>query len=171
MERSDGELEDVREASEVDIDAFAEFFVAAWRQSGPEASGFAGANDEVIAELTTRCSVRDRIGGPDRRMFLAWEDDQVVGFAATKRIDIDTVELAGIIVLPSHAGRGVGTVLVEEALRGAKAESYRSMIVRTETTNDVARAFYEARGFVLERDTVEHLDDISVEVWELSRDL
>ena len=171
MKRSDGELEDVREASEVDIDAFTEFFVAAWRQSGPEAPGFAGANDEVIAELTTHGSVRDRIGGPDRRMFLAWEDDQVVGFAAMMRIDIDTVELAGIIVLPSHAGRGVGTVLVEAALQGAKTESYRSMIVRTETTNDIARAFYEARGFVLERDAVEHLDDISVEVWELSRDL
>jgi ribosomal protein S18 acetylase RimI-like enzyme len=171
VERFDRELAVVREASEVDIDAFVEFFVAAWRQSGPEAPGFAGANDEVIDELTTRDSVRKRIGGPDRRMFLAWEDDQVVGFAATKRIDIDTVELAGIIVLPSYSGRGVGSTLVEAALRGARAESYRSMIVRTETTNNLARAFYEARGFVFGRVTVEHLDDTSVEVWELSRDL
>jgi hypothetical protein len=45
------------------------------------------------------------------------------------------------------------------------------MIVRTETRNDSARAFYEARGFVLERTTIEHVDDISVDVWELSRDL
>jgi predicted N-acetyltransferase YhbS len=131
MGRSERELVVVREASEVDIDAFAEFFKAAWRQSGPDAPGFAGATDEVIAELTTRDAIRERIGGPDRRMFFAWEDDRVVGFAATKRIDIGTVELAGIIVLPTCAGRGVGTELVHEALRATKDESYRTMIVRT----------------------------------------
>jgi hypothetical protein len=91
MERSHRELAVVREAFEVDVDAFAEFFVAAWRQSGPDAPGFVGATDEVIAELTTRDAVRERIGGPDRRMFLAWADDCVVGFAATKRINVDTV--------------------------------------------------------------------------------
>jgi ribosomal protein S18 acetylase RimI-like enzyme len=104
-------------------------------------------------------------------MFLAWENGRVVGFAAAKRVDTDSVELAGIIVLPSCTGRGVGAELVNEALRSARSESYRSVIVRTETTNDSARAFYEALGFVLERSTIEHVDDISVEVWELSRDL
>jgi ribosomal protein S18 acetylase RimI-like enzyme len=171
MGRSGRELVVVSEASELDVDAFAEFFKTAWRQSGPDAPGFAGATDEIIAELTTQDAIRERIGGPDRRMFLAWEDERVVGFAATKRIDIDTVELAGIIVLPACAGRGVGTELVHEALRATKGESYRSMIVRTETTNDSALAFYEARGFVLERTTIEHIDNISVEVWELSHDL
>ncbi len=145
--------------------------MAAWRQSGPDAPGFAGASDEVIAELATRDAIRERIGGPDRRMFLAWENGRVVGFAAAKRVDTDSVELAGIIVLPSCTGRGVGAELVNEALRSARSESYRSVIVRTETTNDSARAFYEALGFVLERSTIEHVDDISVEVWELSRDL
>jgi len=145
--------------------------MAAWRQSGPDAPGFAGASDEVIAELATPDAIRERIGGPDRRMFLAWENGRVVGFAAAKRVDTDSVELAGIIVLPSCTGRGVGAELVNEALRSARSESYRSVIVRTETTNDSARAFYEALGFVLERSTIEHVDDISVEVWELSRDL
>lgn len=161
----------VREASERDIDAFADFFVTAWRQSGPNAPGFAGATDEVIAELTTRDAICERIGGPERRMLLAWQDERVVGFAATRRIDVDSVELAGIIVLPSSAGRGIGTALVDEALRLMKDEPYRSMIVRTETTNDLARAFYEARGFTLARVAVEHVEDFSVEVCELSRDL
>jgi ribosomal protein S18 acetylase RimI-like enzyme len=167
----DRESSVVREASDVDIEGIAQFFTEAWRQSGPDAPGFVGATDEVIAELTTRDALRERIGGPDRRMFLVREDGRVVGFAATKRIDPETVELAGIIVLPSCAGRGVGTALVDEALGRAKDERYRTMIVRTETTNHSARAFYEARGFVLGRIAVEQVDDISVEVWELSRDL
>ena len=161
----------VREASDQDVPPFVDFLNEAWRQSGPRAPGFAGATNEIIAELTTDEAVRARIGGPDRRMFLAWSGDRVVGFAATKRIDADTVELAGIIVLPSSAGRGVGTQLVQTAMRAMDGESYQTMIVRTETTNQAARGFYEARGFTLERMTVERVDDTSVEVCELSRSL
>ena len=104
-------------------------------------------------------------------MFLAWEGGRIVGFAAMKRIDVETVELAGIIVLPSCAGRGVGTALVDEALRRGRDERYRTVIVRTETTNQAARAFYEARGFELGEITVERVGDVSVQVWELSHDL
>lgn len=171
MERSDRGSLAVREASGEDVEAFAEFLTAAWQQSGPDAPGFAGATDEVIAELVTRDALLERIGGSDRRMFLAWEGGRVVGFAAMKRIDVETVELAGIIVLPSCAGRGVGTALVDEALRRGRDERYRTVIVRTETTNQAARAFYEARGFELGEITVERVGDVSVQVWQLSHDL
>lgn len=159
----------VREAEDGDVAAFAQFFTTAWRQAGPDALGFTGATDEVIAELTTPDAVRERIGGPERRMFLAWHRERVVGFSATRRIDDATVELAGIIVLPSFAGMGIGTTLVEAALQRAREDRYRSMIVRTETSNHPARAFYERRGFAVTATDVEKVGDLVVEVWELSR--
>jgi len=161
----------VTEATHGDIAAFATFFREAWRQAGPDAPGFAGASDEVIAELTTPEAVRKRIGGPDRRMFLAWEAEQVVGFAATKRIASATVELTGIIVLETVSGGGVGSTLVEEALGSARGEGYRKMIVRTETTNDRARGFYERLGFTLTGSSTEQVEGNAVEVWELTRDI
>jgi len=161
----------VREATGADVEAFAVFFRNAWYQSGPDSPGFAGANDQVIAELTAAEAFLERIGGPDRRMFLAWDHDRVIGFCANKRVDNTTVELAGIIVLPAAAGRGVGTALVAAAMASARNDQYRAMIVRTETTNDPARAFYEARGFVVDGSTTEQVDDTPIEVWELTQDL
>ena len=161
----------VREAVESDRDAFAEFCWAAWRQAGPDAPGLAGATEEDIVELTSPAAFAERIGGPDRWMFLAWEGSRVVGFAATRRHDDATVELAGIIVLASSGGTGVGTALVDAAIEKGREGSHQSMIVRTETTNHAARSFYEARGFTYIRTTVEQVGDVPVEVWELSRPL
>jgi ribosomal protein S18 acetylase RimI-like enzyme len=161
----------VSEATDADVDAFARFFRRAWQEAGPDAPGFTGATDEVIDELTAPEAVRARIGGPERRMFLARAGGEVVGFAATRRIDERAVELAGIIVLDAAAGRGVGTGLVGGAVAATAAEGYEVMVVRTETTNDRARTFYEARGFVATGTTTESVEGSEVAVVELRRDL
>jgi len=138
----------VREAkTNADGEAFAVFFRLAWLESGPAAPGFAGASDEVIAELTVPAAIRRRMGGPDQRLFLAWERDIVVGFASSRRITDVTVELAGIIVLRSAAGRGVGSALVDAAIGSARIDGYETMKVRTETSNQLALEFYRGRGF------------------------
>jgi ribosomal protein S18 acetylase RimI-like enzyme len=161
----------VSEATNADVEFFAAFFREAWRQAGPDAPGFAGATDDVIAELTTPAAVRARIGGPERRMYLAWEGGRVVGFAATKRVDAATAELAGIIVLEAVAGRGVGSQLVAAAVGSARSEGYRVMIVRTEVTNERAKGFYERRGFAVTDTATELVEGSAVEVWELSMHL
>ena len=161
----------VMEATDADVAAFATFFTEAWKEAGPEASGFAGATNEVIAELTAPEAVLERIGGPDRRMFLAWQGERVVGFSATKRIDAATLELAGIIVLETAAGAGVGSGLVEEAVASARRQDFRRMIVRTETTNQRAKRFYEKLGFTVTGSTAEQVEGEVIEVWELVRDL
>lgn len=104
-------------------------------------------------------------------MYVAWDGGAIVGFAATKNVDERTVELVGVIVSRSHTGRGIGTGLVAAAVAAAQHGTYRSMIVRTETTNDAARAFYESCGFRATHATTEHVGDTAVAVWELVRDL
>jgi GNAT superfamily N-acetyltransferase len=71
---------------------------------------------------------------------LAWENESVIGFATTKRVDANTVDLAGIVVLRAVSGRGVGPTLVDEAFGSMRGEGYGRMMVWTETTNDRARA-------------------------------
>ena len=68
----------VAEATADDAGAFAAFFWEAWQQAGPNAPGFAGATDEIIRELTTQAAIVERLGGPDRRMFLARSGSRVV---------------------------------------------------------------------------------------------
>lgn len=161
----------VREATTPDALAFAEFFVTAWREAGPDAPGFEGATEEAIAELTTPDAFEARIGGPTRRMFLAWEADRVVGFASTGRISDEAVELSGIIVLRCVAGQGIGTALVEAAMATSSRDGYSEMVVKTETTNSRAQVFYQDRGFDVVGVETEYVDDIPVEVLRLSRSI
>ncbi len=157
----------VTEATADDAGAFAAFFWEAWQQAGPNAPGFAGATDEIIRELTTQAAIVERLGGPDRRMFLARSGSRVVGFSATTRIDDATVELAGIIVLQSLLGQGIGTALVAETVTGCRDEGYRRMIVRTESDNQRALDFYESHGFTRTEQGTEDVDGLAVAVWEL----
>lgn len=161
----------VRQASTSDAAAIAAFLQEAWRQYGPDAEGFAGATDEAIAEISDVRAIRNHLGGRDRRMFVAEDGGRVVGFAATREEEPGVAELAGVTVLRTSAGRGLGPRLVAAAIDQATVDGYSSMVVRTETTNRVARKLYEVCGFVTRSDTIEYVDDRPVEVWELTRPL
>jgi ribosomal protein S18 acetylase RimI-like enzyme len=161
----------VREAAEADVGAIAQFLWNAWAEAGPDAAGWVGASEQVVAQITTPGAIRARIGGPQRRMFLAWQDDEVVGFAATRTIDDQTVELAGIVVRQTLVGHGIGTPLVEAAIESANAHSFGRMVTRTESSNHRALAFYESRGFVRTRTLVDDVEGTSIELVELVRGL
>jgi hypothetical protein len=53
----------VTEATTADVPAVSTFFWDAWRQAGPDSPGFAGATEDVIAEITTPELIRSRLGG------------------------------------------------------------------------------------------------------------
>jgi GNAT superfamily N-acetyltransferase len=161
----------VVEAGEAHLDAIAAFFWEAWRMAGPDAPGWAGASEEVMDELAAPEALRARIGGPEHRMFLALEGDEVIAFAATRRRNEESVELAGIVVRQDRLGHGVGTPLLEEAVSAVTAAGFGTMVVRTEADNERALGFYRARGFDPGDLLVEEVEGISVEVRELVRAL
>jgi len=161
----------VVEAGGADVAAIASFFWAAWRTSGPDAPGWAGASEDVIAELTTPEAIWARIGGPERRMFLAWDESRVVAFAATRSEDEETVELVGIIVLQDMLGHGIGTPLLQSAVEWAAEAGFRRMLVKTEATNERALGFYRSRGFTDSRMLVEDVEGAPIELSELTRTL
>ena len=154
----------VTEATDADVPAIAAFFRTAWRASGPDAPGWAGASDEVMAQITAPEAIAARVGGPERRMFLAWEAGRVVGFAATRVQDPETVELAGIVVLPEAIGTGVGTPLLEAAEKSGRSGGATRMTVRTEADNERALGFYRSKGFRATGDVVEQVEGIEVTV-------
>ena len=165
-----GPLE-IGEATPDDAAGFGAFLRAAWAESGPDAPGFAGATDEVIDELATPQAFLARLDGPRRRIFVARRGTEVVGFAATRGMAPPDIELAGIVIRRAFAGQGVGRQLVTAATRQAEADGYTRMVVRTETSNEGARRFYEALGFIPGIVTTETVDSTEIDVWELIRDL
>jgi ribosomal protein S18 acetylase RimI-like enzyme len=159
------------EATDADVDLVAAFFWTAWKEAGPDAPGWAGATDEAIRELSRRDNLLGRVGGPARRMFLAKEGGRVLGFSALRRMDEETVELAGIVVRQRLLGRGLGSRLLDAAVDAARRDGYHRMRVRTEANNERAIAFYEARGFSYAQTVVETIGETTVECQDLVRDL
>ncbi len=54
-------------------------------------------------------------------VFIYKQTEDVLGFCATRKTDIDSIELAGIIVRQDNLGKGIGTSLFETA----KKDNYR----------------------------------------------
>jgi GNAT superfamily N-acetyltransferase len=161
---------DVTEAGPADAEAAGAFVRELWEAAGPDAPGLTGATDEVIAEISRPEEIRLRLGGPERRIFLARRSGRVIGFAATRRLDEITTELAGIMVHPRQRG-GVGTPLLAVAVAAAADDGARRMVVHTEAANHGAIAFYLARRFRPVQRGVDRVEGVDVEVLELERDL
>ena len=157
------------EATESHIPAIAVFFREAWNMIGPDAPGWAGADPDVIEHLTRPDKLKERIGGPERRMFLAVADQRIVAFAATRWSGEGTAELAGIIVLQEMVGQGIGTPLLQVAIERLRADGASSVFVRTEVDNERALGFYRSRGFSDERNLTEDVEGTEVAVIELWR--
>ena len=137
----------VVEATATDIPSMREFILEAWKEAGPSAWGWTGATEASIQELASVDYLRRLVSSPKVKMLLARDGGQVVGFAANRRLDEITVELAGIIVSERFTGLGIGTALLKASLDAASAGGFEEMTVKTETFNERAIGFYVANGF------------------------
>lgn len=158
---------EIRAATADDIEAFKSFIRLAWGEAGPGAPGWTGASDERVEQLTSDEFLSSLFGRADVRVLLAWDDDEIVGFASNRRVDDETVELSGIVVLESMTGRGIGSQLLEAAVKAAVTDGFGKMVVKTESFNERAIGFYESRGFEVKDRTVTEVEGVEVELVEL----
>ena len=104
-------------------------------------------------------------------MYVAYLSDAAVGFAATRMIEESHIELAGIVVLRSMLGRGIGTPLVEAAVAACRAQGVERITVSTETNNERAISFYRARGFEPVDESIVQVEGTHVAVCNLELSL
>ncbi|HUG85944.1 MAG TPA: bifunctional helix-turn-helix transcriptional regulator/GNAT family N-acetyltransferase, partial [Euzebya sp.] len=129
--------------------------------------------DETFEGLVARI-VGDYVAAHDPARESAWiaeVDGEPVGCVFCVARDATTAQLRILLVEPHARGLRIGTRLVEECLRFAKAAGYRAI---TLWTNDVlvsARRIYEAAGFELIQEEPHHSfgHDLVGQHW--SRDL
>ncbi len=60
-------------------------------------------------------------------------------------------EISGLVVHPSHQGKGVGRALVLEARAWARSQGLARLRVRTRTERERTSGFYEGLGFRLSK--------------------
>lgn len=92
-----------------------------------------------------------------------------VGAVFCVRVDDTTAKLRLLHVEPSARGTGVGTVLVDECVRFARAAGYRTLELWTVSLLAPARRIYQRAGFVLvEEDTADRFGHrLTGQTWRL----
>ena len=157
----------VREARKEDVDDLIVFLLEAWREAGPGAHGWTGATEDTVQHLASHGFLSDLLKRDDTRVFIALNDERVVGFSSNRRVSSELVELSGIIVLESMTGIGVGTNLLNHSLDAARVDGYGSMVVKTESFNERAVSFYVRHGFIRETTMEEEVEGSRVELVKL----
>jgi DNA-binding MarR family transcriptional regulator/predicted N-acetyltransferase YhbS len=107
---------------------------------------------------------------PDReRAWIAELNGERVGAVFCVRKDDTTAKLRLLHVEPSARGAGVGTVLVDECVRFAKAAGYREVELWTVSLLAPARRIYQRAGFTLaEEDTAHRFGhELTGQTWRL----
>ncbi len=125
--------------------------------------------DETFEALVARI-VADFIDHRDARRERAWIGEmsgEPVGCVFCVKKDQATAQLRLLLVEPGARGAGVGTRLVVECLRFARAAGYERMILWTNDVLADARRLYERAGFQLEEEEPHHSfgHDLVGQVW------
>ena len=154
-----------------DVDGLTVFFHRAWKESGPEHLGFTGATEETISEIASDEFLKKRLSNRDVNIYIVKDESKVLGFAATRSINRDAIELSGIIMLESAAGKGFGTQLIENAVSSGRAAGAHRMVVKTEAVNQRAIGFYKKMGFTEVGKSWENVEGTSVDIMILEKPL
>jgi ribosomal-protein-alanine N-acetyltransferase len=79
--------------------------------------------------------------------YLVAEGTGILGYAVVSCVD-EIAEIQRIGVTQGHQRSGVGSQLLAEAFRLARAEGTQRMLLEVRADNDPAIALYAARGFI-----------------------
>ncbi len=84
---------------------------------------------------------------PEGRLLLAWDQGQVAGCVALRKIDREIREMKRLYVRPSFRRLGVGRVLALAIIQEARKIGYSRMRPDTVPSMKDAQATYESLGF------------------------
>lgn len=141
----------IRPAVHTDAERIAEITVAAWHVAY---EGF--IPPEIRAAQTVEPALRYfefAVQNPEKRTWVAEDDEQVVGYAhigEARDDDVDpdsTAELWSMYVDPDRTSEGFGSQLMDTATQSMRSHNYTGGVLWVLTDNARARAFYERHGW------------------------
>jgi len=96
------------------------------------------------------------VSSGEATLYLALKKKEIIGFAQIIEQDSNVAELDRLLVFPEHAGKGVGTELLNQVVLDQKKRGAKTIFVKAGKEETHARKFYEKNGFKLvEKTTID----------------
>lgn len=131
----------LRRAEQKDLPRIQALFAEMMRAIDPASSGEGYAPEDVAYYFS----------GGDDWICLAEEAGEAVAFLAmeTHREDVNYIYLDDLSVTVALRGRGIGTMLLNEAEKFARSMGISLIVLHVKITNPRAKALYERMGFAV----------------------
>ncbi len=110
-----------------------------------EELGLTAGKENFYAEL--EATLMNQYTKPGNLFLLLYLNDNTVGCVGIKRWDKCSCELKRMFVLPAQRNKGFGQILLNEAIRQAKALGYTEMLLDTNEEMEAAVSLYKKQGF------------------------
>ncbi|MEM3623469.1 MAG: GNAT family N-acetyltransferase [Candidatus Bathyarchaeia archaeon] len=115
-----------------------------------------GIPDEYVEKAFAEETLQKAITKGKAVFYLAFENNDIIGFAQTIQQDESTTELDRIIIFPPYERKGIGTLLLKHILLELEQNGVKNLFVSTEKEEIHARRFYEKNGFkIIKEATIE----------------
>lgn len=155
--RDASKLITIRKANHADIQILSEKLLSALEDKNSQVyrdnvAKF-GIPEDYVKKAFAKETLAKAAANEKATFYLAFKDEEIVGFAQTIQHDADTAELDRIIVFPQHAGKGIGTMLLAEVIKDQKQRGTKRILVNAGKKENHARRFYEKNGFTQIKET------------------
>lgn len=80
-------------------------------------------------------------------IYLAMQNDKVIGTAALAKMEDGIYELAKMSVAPEHRGKGIGNILIQHCLDKARQLNATKVLLYSNSQLQAAISMYEKFGF------------------------
>lgn len=143
----------VREATETDIPSLQQVAISTYQDT------FAQFNtpenmQAYFDQAYNLKTLTDELHEEKSKLFIACEDDRILGFARLRQYDEvrhllgeNTIELQRLYVLTTAQGKSIGKLLMEKSLTFASAHHYEWIWLGVWERNFKAQEFYKKWGF------------------------
>lgn len=108
-----------------------------------------GIPDEYVEKAFAEETLQNAVEKGRARFYLAFENNEIIGFAQIIWQNTDIAELDRIIIFPPYERKGIGTQLLQFALFDMEQKGVSHVFVNTGKEETHARRFYEKNGFRL----------------------
>jgi len=92
-------------------------------------------------------SLPGKYASPEGRLLLVWQDGNVVGCAAFRKVDGEVCEMKRVYLTPAARGEGLGRRLIKCILAEARGAGYLRIFLDVIPEFEAALGIYESLGF------------------------